>query len=431
MKRSVYTPGAGHSPRVLAGRDALLQHFELMLNALSVEGRVRADDLILAGPRGVGKTVTLTAFAALGRDSDYEVVNLQAAAGQAGLVESLVRRAQTRIRDNAGPWQRTKDAFDRLAGLNVGVAGVSAGISVDPGPDHVTRPDPGTLAETLASLATEIRRDRPNGGLLITLDEVQVAQHTDLALLAATLHRLNVDHPGAAVAFAGTGLPHTPDELRKAGVTHPDRLFVLEPLPLTLSADEAAYAIVEPARRAGVAWHPGAVEALVVASNGYPAHVQLFAHETWVGAPGPHTITVADAHAALPRAADRLEKRTLGPRWDRMPDRQMEFLAALAVNDGHARTGQLSRTLGRSVQELSWVRQALIEEGDVFAPRRGHLALTVPLMGRYIVDRYEQARAESGTGLLSLEELCANTRRPLASPATPDPRKPTPGSTPD
>lgn len=99
MKRSVYTPGAGPSPPVLAGRDALLQHFDLMLNALSVEGRVRADELNLAGPRGVGKTVTLTAFAALGRDSDYEVVNLQAAAGQAGLVESLVRRAQTRIRD--------------------------------------------------------------------------------------------------------------------------------------------------------------------------------------------------------------------------------------------------------------------------------------------------------------------------------------------
>lgn len=124
MKRSVYTPGAGHSPRVLAGRDALLHNFELMLNALSVQGRVRPEDLILAGPRGVGKTVTLTALAALGRESDYEVVNMQAAAGQAGLVESLVRRAHTCIRDNAGPWQRTKDAFDRLAGLNVGVGGV-------------------------------------------------------------------------------------------------------------------------------------------------------------------------------------------------------------------------------------------------------------------------------------------------------------------
>ena len=76
--------------------------------------------------------------------------------------------------------------------------------------------------------------------------------------MAATLHRLNVDHNASGVLFAGTGLPHTPGVLRKAGVTHPDRLFVLEPIPLTLDYDDARYAVVEPARRAGVVWAPDA-----------------------------------------------------------------------------------------------------------------------------------------------------------------------------
>lgn len=104
-----------------------------------------------------------------------------------------------------------------------------------------------------------------------------MASAPDLALLAATLHRLNVDHPSANVLFAGTGLPFTPKTLRLAGVTHPDRLFVLEPLPLTLDVEDARFAIVEPAREARVVSEPEAVDRLTQITNGYPAHLQLFA----------------------------------------------------------------------------------------------------------------------------------------------------------
>lgn len=409
MKGSVYTPGAGHSPRVLAGRDALLHDFELMLNDVSVEGRVRAQDIILSGPRGVGKTVTVTAYGALAAATGYDVVNLQAVAAQAGLVASLLHRASGKLQTGAGPWQRAKNAFDRLAGVNLGAAGFSAGISTHPKESRVPPADAGTLAEALVAVASEVRKDHPSGGLLITLDELQVASPADLALLAATLHRLNVDHPQAAVVFTGTGLPHTPEALRKAGVTHPDRLFALQQLPLTLRRDDAAYAIVEPARRVGVSWQPEAVDRVVTASNGYPAHLQLFAHMTWVAAPGPTIVTIEDVDAALPRAAAQLQQRSFGPRWDRMSDRQMEFLAALALAGGRVTTAQLGRMLGRTTQELSWIRQVLIEEGDIFAPKRGHLSLTVPLMGPFVLANYDQARSEAGNSdILSLEAMRRN-----------------------
>lgn len=422
MDGSVYTPGAGHSPRVLAGRDALLHDFELMLNSVSVEGRVRAQDIILSGPRGVGKTVTVTAYGTLAASTGYEVVNLQAVTGQAGLVDSLLYRASSKVQAGAGPWQRAKNAFNLLAGVNLGAAGFTAGITTHPKESRAPGLDAGTLAEALVALATAVREDQPNGGLLITVDELQVASPTDLALLAATLHRLNVDHAQAVVVFAGTGLPHTPEALRKAGVTHPDRLFALEPLPLTLADDDAAYAIVEPARRTGVSWHPDAIGRIVTACNGYPAHLQLFAHATWTDAPGPSTITLADVETALPKAAAQLERRTLGPRWDRMPDRQREFLTALAINGGRATASQLARTLDRKSQELSWVRQALIEEGDVFAPKRGHLSLAVPLMAPFVLAHYEQAREEAdNNNILSLESMHNNADQPRAElpPAAP------------
>ena len=407
MRQSPYTPGAGHNPPVLAGRDGLLRDWHLVLNDIVSGGRVRAQDIILSGPRGVGKTVTVSAFADLAKEQGFEVVNLQAVSGHAGLVEALLQRARTRIAEEAGPWQRARKAFERIGGINLSVAGIGAGISARQ-PDAAPGLDAGTLADALATLAAEVREDAHSGGLLVTVDELQVASKPDLALLAATLHRLNVDHPSAPVLFAGTGLPFTPDALRKAGVTHPDRLFVLEPIPLTLEPDDARYAIVEPARQAGVAWTREAAAAVVEASNGYPAHLQLFAHAIWTSAPGPDQIALDDVEAALPQIADMLERRTLGPRWDRISDRQMEFLAALALHGGRASTAAIAKTLGRTQQEMSWLRQELIEEGDVYAPKRGQLAMAVPLFNRFVLSHYERTRPEAATELLSLQEMIAH-----------------------
>ena len=75
-------------------------------------GRARAQDVILVGPRGVGKTVTLTTYGAMAAVAGFEVVNLQAVAGQSGLVESLLQRSAGRIAEQAGPWTRAKRAAE-------------------------------------------------------------------------------------------------------------------------------------------------------------------------------------------------------------------------------------------------------------------------------------------------------------------------------
>lgn len=412
MEGSVYTPGAGHSPRVLAGRDALLRDWALMTSDVAATGRVRALDYVLVGPRGVGKTATVSAFAALTRDQGFEVINLQAVSGQAGLVQALLQQARARLSEGAGPWRRAQSFFDRITGIDVSVAGVGAGLSIKEA-DVTTTADAGTLAAALDALAREVHADNPAGGVLVTVDEMQVASGPDLALLSAVLHRLNVDHPQAAVVFAGTGLPHTPQALRTAGVTHPDRLFVIEQIPLVLTHEDARYAIVEPARRAGVLWEPEAAERIAAVSNGYPAHVQLFADVAWRCAAGPAQIALADVNVAVPLAAEQIERRTLGPRWDRITDRQMEFLAALALLGGHAPTASIAQAMGRTQRELSWLRQELITEGDVYMPRRGFLSMTMPLSRDFVLSRYEVLGREAETRLLTLDEMSANLRSEL------------------
>jgi hypothetical protein len=408
---------------VLAGRDELIRGWQLMLNDAEIRGRVGSRDTILAGPRGIGKTAMVFKYGDLAREQGYEVVNLQAAAGTASLIDSLVRHADRRAGAGAGPWERVKRAFERIAAINVNVAGFGGGISTH-APAEAPRGGvaPEDLADVLAQLAREVRTDRPRGGVLITVDEMQVAAHSELALLAAALHRLNGDHPDAHVLFAGTGLPHINDVLTDAGVTHPDRLFDVRPIPLTLERADALYAIVEPARDADVSWDPDAAALIVEATNGYPAHLQLFADHAWRAADDSRVITLLAGETATRAASRELEERTLSPRLDRLTDRQLELLTAIALNAGRASRSDITATLGRSSPDsFSRTRSELLAAGDIYAPRHGEIALTVPLLGSYLIAAYETVRGRTRTRLLSLEEMQHNVAALTADPHRLDP----------
>ena len=258
---------------------------------------------------------------------------LQAARGNAGLVDSLLRRARARAEDGPAPWRRAKRTFDRVAGVTLPIVGGGVSFQQQRSDRPAATISPEDLADALATLAQEVRKDQRSGGVLISVDEIQAADHADLTLLAAALQGLNTEYPDTPVMFAASGLPQTFQELIAAGVTHPDRLF--RPVPLVLEPDDARYAIVEPARRLGVAWEPEAADMIIQTSRGYPAHLQVFA-ETWMAAPGP-TITVADADADIRAGAATLERESRGPRFDGLSDREREFLTALAVDGGCSR----------------------------------------------------------------------------------------------
>ena len=87
----------------------------------------------------------------------------------------------------------------------------------------------------------------------------------------------------------------------------------------------------------------------------------------------------------------------------------------MALHGGHASTRAIASTLGRTPQDLSWLRQALLVEGDVYAPRRGRLSMSVPLLARYVLAHYEQARGDASTSLLSLEQMRANAGLPATT----------------
>lgn len=321
------------------------------------------------------------------------------------MVDRLIQEAGERAREHGSAWERARDLLGRLS-IGVNVLGVTAQVSPPTGQPSPGR-DPGMLAAALDAMANAVRTDGGHGGVMVSIDEMQVARPDDLTLVAAALHRLNVEYPNAVVVFAGSGLPHTPAVLAHAGVTHPDRLFVQQSIPVTLDPADAAMALTEPAATRGVSWHPDAVATIVAASNGHPAHLQVMAHETWRHAPGPDRITPEDALAGAATGAEAIARRSLAPRLATRTDRQLEYLTALAVAGGEATVRYLEHILGREQRSFSRYRDTLIDEGDIYAPRRGHVRVAVPLLVPFLLAQYEQSRtvADNPNDLTSLATM--------------------------
>lgn len=398
-------------PPELAGRASQPQAWDIMLNNVAAEGRAAGEDWLLLGPRGVGKTVLLAAMAHRARGIGYQVLAFQAVVGGVGLVDSL--RAQARdLAEQDAHWSRLLGWLDQIS---VGLGGVSATVRRPTG-TAATGQDPTVMARQLTRVADAIKERHPSGGLLITLDEMQVADRTDLALPAAVLQQASIQCGSSPLVFAACGLPSTMSVLTRAGVTHPDRLFRPEVLLQCLSREAAIQALVGPALDRGVAWEPAAVQRVLDFTLGYPAHLQLVGALTWERAAGPSTIHEADAIDGVRAAAQRLEASTLEPRWDQLTDREREYLAAVALLGQSATTPVVAKLLGGTTSSCAPVRDRLIKSGDLVTSGRGRIAVASPVFGEYVLLCYPDAVAAAGVGLTALDETRHRRPQPLMKP---------------
>lgn len=111
-------------------------------------------------------------------------------------------------------------------------------------------------------------------------------------------------------------------------------------------------------------------------------------------------------------AAGEVEGADARARLERLTDGQAELLAAVAVHGGAARTAELTVVLARaSSSTYSRTRDELITEGDIYAPRRGELALIVPLFAQCLL---ANLRARSRPGVRRLLPV-GEMRRNVAS----------------
>lgn len=380
-----YRPGAGRRPPLLAGREPLLDSFEVV--------RRRAEELgegerswVLNGLRGVGKTVLLNELLTQVSDRGWITAKVEAGASPLGvaLSEALIRSMRTATGRHPEPRLRRLLGVFTAFSLKVDPAGtVALGVDVDPVRGIA---DSGRFADDLAALFEvlgEAARDL-GVGVLILVDELQEARPHELVALNTSVHRLGQSDAPLPLSVVGAGLPSLPAQLAEA-TSYAERLYDYRPIGL-LDASAAQEALIVPARTRGVDWEPEGVHRAVAVARGYPYFLQSVGKHVWDTA-RRSPINLDDVRVGLAAAQREVDDGLYRSRWERATPAQRDVLRALATIGGEASASvaDIARSMRRPrTSDLSVARNQLIRKGLVYAPERGLLAFTVPGMHDFI-----------------------------------------------
>ena len=222
-------------------------------------------------------------------------------------------------------------------------------------------------------------------GLLVTVDEAQMAPQEDLSAVARALQTV-VARRLQPVAVIFGGLETFRDRLAGAG-TYAGRLPVEELANLEPSA--ARLALVEPAARRHVAWEDEALGLLVRRSSGHPYYVQLFGWHAWEAAQGEATITLAHAKAGLTSARAELAGQ-YEVTWGRLRPQERDYLAAVAslAGTGGAGVEEVAKVLGKEPKQLAVARDRLVHmHGLLEVPERAQVRFVDAEMAEWVAER--------------------------------------------
>lgn len=397
--RNPYAPGAGQRPPELAGRDEQLTSFEVVLARVA---RARPErSVVLTGLRGVGKTVLLNAMRSAAVRAGWGTGKFEARP-DLSLRRPLASAVHQAVRE-LGP---TGEASDHVLGVirsfaqkEPGGTGPGRGRSASSrlrdrwnlgitAPAVLGRADSGDIEIDLVELLTELGGTAADAGrgIAVFIDEMQDLSPDDVSALCAAAHEIS--QTALPLIVVGAGLPHLPAVL-SASKSYSERLFRYSRID-RLDRAAADAALVRPALGEGAAWQPEALDAMYVATGGYPYFLQAYGKAVWDRAP-ESPITAADVAVAVPEAESELAVGFFGSRFERATPGEREYLCAMAYLAADAEVGAVSTTdvathLGRKPQSLSPARDSLLKKGLIYSGERGQVSFTVPHFGRYLRD---------------------------------------------
>lgn len=372
-----YRPGFNEPPKELAGRKAVLEDLREAIEVAALDGRTPRPTL-LVGARGVGKTVMLAEAGAIaGARFGWPRVHVEMRPETPFIPDltDATRRASALL--ERPPAKRALRA--ESVTVRAGVPGVGGEVRfARPEPEDDPTPALRPILTELVELATGL-----DSGVVLTLDEVHLAERRELAALAALLQEGTGERWPLVVVLAGLPLMRAPEH----SVTYLERGAWHE-LGM-LDREDTVRALRRPAEAAGRPMAEDAALILADASGGYPFAVQLYGHYAWRASNEMERIDLGAANAALPRAHEELERGLYAARWTAATPSQKRYLAALAgvVSSGDTTTARrIADELGRTPKQLSSVRDDLIKQGTLTV-EGNELRFTIPGMSGFVLAR--------------------------------------------
>jgi hypothetical protein len=381
--KNPFSPGAGSPPPELVGRDPILDHARLLLGRVKLKKPEKS--LLLTGLRGVGKTVLLNEIEHVARQDGYRTIFIEAHEDKPlrVLITPHLRTLLYELDRVAGMRETVKRGLAVLRGfigaLKVTVDDVTFGLDIEP---EKGTADSGDLEIDLPNLFVAIGEaaEHCRSAVAILIDEVQYFGEIELAALIMAMHK--IQQRQLPLVLLGAGLPTLP-ALAGEAKSYAERLFNFPDIG-ALSEQDAAKALQEPAKDAGIVFDRAALEEVYQLTKGYPYFVQEWGYQAWnLAETSP--ITKQIIHDATAIVIPRLDRNFFRVRFDRLnPGEKLVLRAMAELGLGPYRTGDVADKLNIKVTSLGPRRAKLIQKGMIYSPAHGELAFTVPLFDEFM-----------------------------------------------
>lgn len=355
-----FRPSAGATPPEIIGRAGLLDEFDYGLRLGSGAPGLLT---IFTGARGIGKTVMLGAAHDMARERGWAVISETATGGFMGRIGESMRQLAEEL--GTGPQGRRITA--------VSAAGFSLTTELPPERQVAWR----NLAEELLRLI-----QGRGTGLVITVDEIHAADRAELAQLAASVQHLIQDRLPIGLVFAG--LPAAVSDLLNEGVaTFLRRADKIDLHAAAVRDVETSFADTFAA--AGFKISPALVRQASEATGGYPFLIQLVGYFLWREAENNEGALDAEAVGRAIEAAHRRNARTvIEAALSTASPKDMEFLHAMAKDDGPSATGDIGQRLGAKTNLVANYRTRLLAAGLIESVGHGKVDFAIPGLRRYL-----------------------------------------------
>ncbi|MDP2835160.1 MAG: ATP-binding protein [Pseudomonadota bacterium] len=382
--KNPFSPGAGAPPPELVGRDPLLEQARILLGR--VKQKRPEKSLLLTGLRGVGKTVLLNDIERMAKAVGYQTILLEAHEEKplGELIYPALRGLLYELDRVAGAGDKVKRGLAVLrsfiGSIKLTVGDVALGLDIEPAKGTA---DSGDLEIDLPNLFVAIAEaaEERHSAVAILMDEIQYLSQKELGALIMAMRKMQQKQ--LPLVLLAAGLPVLPG-MAGESKSYAERLFNFPDIG-ALSEADAAQALREPAREAGVEFQEDALQEVFRLTHGYPYFIQEWGYQSWnIAAASP--ITLHTVQAATPEVIRRLDKNFFRVRFDRLTPGEKNFLRAMAhLGPEHHRTGDIAAALGLSVKGIGPVRSKLIKKGMIYSPAHGDMAFTVPLFDEFMI----------------------------------------------
>lgn len=378
--KNPFTPGAGALPPELAGRQESIEDGRV-LSGRTLNGRYEKS-LMLIGLRGVGKTVLLKYLAESARRDGVIPLMIEVREPESAVEELAVRLKEVlssidfscKVKSSVNFAFSALRNFVKSISVNIGEFGVTVEAAPGVGDTGNMEFD---LSEVLKAAARAAREADTAIGLYI--DELQNMDIAAMRGIIVALHHAAQD--GLPLYLVGSGLPSIRALVGKSK-TYAERMFNYREIG-ALSEQDVAVAISKPFGDAGVDVTTAAIGKIFTYSGGYPYFLQEYGYQLWLEIEG-EKIDEALVDRALPLVHDRLDENFFDVRYERVTNKEREFLRTMADIPSPIAVSEVAERLKRPLNAISAVRATLIRKGMVYSPSHGEIAYTVPLFGDYM-----------------------------------------------